>query len=150
MSIVSELLDHKGRNVWTISADSSVYDAVVLMSEKNIGALIVTSDSSMLAGIISERDYARNIVIKDKSSKSTLVSEIMTEEVVFAKEDTLLDRCMSLMAQKKIRHLRGCCCCCSHAFRFLLPAPITHIGLLIVHHVTKSQLCKKIIDAAAF
>ena len=104
MSIVSELLDHKGRNVWTISADSSVYDAVVLMSEKNIGALIVTSDSSMLAGIISERDYARS-VINDKSSKSTLVSEIMTEEVVFAKEDTLLDRCMSLMAQKKIRHL---------------------------------------------
>ncbi len=104
MSIVSELLDHKGRNVWTISADSSVYDAVVLMSEKNIGALIVTNDGSMLAGIISERDYARS-VINDKSSKSTLVSEIMTEEVVFAKEDTLLDRCMSLMAQKKIRHL---------------------------------------------
>ena len=104
MSIVSELLDHKGRNVWTISADSSVYDAVVLMSEKNVGALIVTSDGSMLAGIISERDYARS-VINDKSSKSTLVSEIMTEEVVFAKEDTLLDRCMSLMAQKKIRHL---------------------------------------------
>ncbi|MBT3831473.1 MAG: CBS domain-containing protein [Gammaproteobacteria bacterium] len=105
MSIVSELLDQKGRNVWTISADSSVYDAVVLMSEMNIGALIVTSDSSKLAGIISERDYARSVVINDKSSKATLVSEIMTEEVVSAKESTLLDRCMSLMAQKKIRHL---------------------------------------------
>jgi CBS domain-containing protein len=105
MSTVSELLDHKGRNVWTISADSSVYDAVVLMSDKNIGALVVTSDSSKLAGIISERDYARSVVLNDKSSKSILVSEIMTSEVVFAKEDTLLDRCMNLMAQKKIRHL---------------------------------------------
>ena len=105
MSTVSELLDHKGRNVWTISADSSVYDAVLLMSEKNIGALVVTSGSSKLAGIISERDYARKVVLNDKSSKSTLVSEIMTVEVVFAKEDTFLDRCMNLMAQKKIRHL---------------------------------------------
>ena len=105
MSIVSELLDHKGRNVWSISADSTVYEAVLLMSEKNVGALVVTSDSSKLAGIISERDYARSVVLNGKSSKSTLVSEIMTEDVVFAKEDTLLDRCMNLMAQKKIRHL---------------------------------------------
>lgn len=105
MSIVSELLDQKGRNVWTVTADASVYDAVLLMSEKNVGALVVTSDSSNLAGIISERDYARKVVLNDKSSKSTLVSEIMTAEVVFAKEDTLLDRCMNLMSQKKIRHL---------------------------------------------
>ena len=105
MSTVSELLDNKGRNVWTISEDSSVYDAVVLMSEKNVGALIVTNDSSKLAGIISERDYARKVVLDDKSSRSTLVSEIMTVEVVFAKEDTFLDRCMNLMAQKKVRHL---------------------------------------------
>ena len=105
MSTVSELLDKKGRVVWTISEESSVYDAVVLMSEKNVGALIVTSDSSKLAGIISERDYARKVVLNDKSSRSTLVSEIMTVEVVFAKEDTFLDRCMNLMAQKKIRHL---------------------------------------------
>ena len=105
MSTVSELLDQKGRNLWTISEDSSVFDAVALMSEKNVGALVVTSESSKLAGIISERDYARKVVLNDKSSKSTLVSEIMTVEVVFAKEDTFLDRCMNLMAQKKIRHL---------------------------------------------
>ncbi|MGV0035802.1 MAG: CBS domain-containing protein [Candidatus Azotimanducaceae bacterium WSBS_2022_MAG_OTU7] len=105
MNTVSELLDHKGRNLCTISADSSVYDAVLLMSEKNIGALVVTSDNSKLAGILSERDYVRKVVLNDKSSKSILVSEIMTTEVVFAKEDTLLDRCMNLMTQKKIRHL---------------------------------------------
>lgn len=105
MSTVGKLLDQKGRNVWTISANRSVYAAVELMSEKNIGALVVTSDSSKLAGIISERDYARSVVLNGKSSKSTLVSEIMTAEVVFAKENTLLDRCMSLMTQKKIRHL---------------------------------------------
>jgi CBS domain-containing protein len=105
MGTASELLDQKGRNVWTVSADSSVYDAVAMMSEKNVGALVVTSDTSKLAGIISERDYARKVVLKDKASKSTLVSEIMTAEVVFAKEDTLLDRCMNLMSQKKIRHL---------------------------------------------
>ena len=105
MSKVSDLLDQKGRKLWTISEDSSVYDAVVLMSEKNIGALVVTNDSSKLAGILSERDYARKVVLNDKSSKSTPVSEIMTAEVVFAKEDTLLDRCMNLMSQKKIRHL---------------------------------------------
>jgi len=105
MGTASELLDQKGRNVWTVSANSSVYDAVAMMSEKNVGALVVTSDTSKLAGIISERDYARKVVLKDKASKSTLVSEIMTAEVVFAKEDTLLDRCMNLMSQKKIRHL---------------------------------------------
>ena len=105
MSTVGELLDQKGRNVWTISANRSVYAAVELMSEKNIGALVVASDSSKLAGIISERDYARSVVLNGKSSKSTLVSEIMTAEVVFAKESTLLGRCMSLMTQKKIRHL---------------------------------------------
>jgi CBS domain-containing protein len=105
MGTAIELLDQKGRNVWTVSADSSVYDAVAMMSEKNVGALVVTSDTSKLAGIISERDYARKVVLKDKASKSTLVSEIMTAEVVFAKEDTLLDRCMNLMSQKKIRHL---------------------------------------------
>ncbi len=105
MSIVKDLLDEKGRNVWSIDQDATVYDAVALMSEKNIGALTVTSASSPLAGILSERDYARKVILKDRASKSTKVSEIMTANVVFAQEDTLLDRCMSLMTQKKIRHL---------------------------------------------
>ena len=105
MSTVSNLLDQKGRNVWTIRADDSVYDAVAVMSEKNVGALVVTSDTSKFAGIISERDYTRKVVLKGRASRSTLVSEIMTAEVVFAKEDTFLERCMNVMLQKKIRHL---------------------------------------------
>ncbi|MBO6556125.1 MAG: CBS domain-containing protein [Pseudomonadales bacterium] len=105
MSTVKNILDEKGRNVWTTDQDSTVFDAVSLMAEKNVGALVVTSSESTLAGILSERDYARKVILKDKASKSTKVSEIMTADVVFAKEDTLLDRCMAMMTQRKIRHL---------------------------------------------
>ena len=82
MSTVGKLLDQKGRNVWTISANRSVYAAVELMSEKNIGALVVTSDSSKLAGIISERDYARSVVLNGKSSKSTLFNVLVARILV--------------------------------------------------------------------
>lgn len=105
MSTVKELLDQKGRNVFSIAADSTVYDAVALMAEKNIGALIVTSDQSRLAGILSERDYARKVILNNKASRDTAVADIMTADVVFAREDTPLDQCMSIMTQKKIRHL---------------------------------------------
>lgn len=105
MSSVRDLLNEKGRNIWSIEQDASVYDAVALMSEKNVGALVVTSEASPMAGIISERDYARKVILNDRASKSTKVSEIMTADVVFAQEDTLLDRCMALMTAKKIRHL---------------------------------------------
>ena len=105
MSTVKNLLDEKGRNVWSIDQDATVYDAVALMAEKNVGALVVTSSESTLAGILSERDYARKVILKDRASKTTKVSEIMTADVVFAKEDTLLDRCMAMMTQRKIRHL---------------------------------------------
>ena len=105
MSTVKELLDEKGRSVFSIPEDASVYDAVALMAEKNVGALTVTSSSSNLAGIISERDYTRKIILKDRSSKSTRVSEIMTADVIFAREDTPLQKCMTLMTGKKIRHL---------------------------------------------
>ena len=105
MSTVKNLLDEKGRNVWSIDQDATVYDAVALMAEKNVGALVVTSSESSLAGILSERDYARKVILKDRASKTTKVSEIMTADVVFAKEDTLLDRCMAMMTQRKIRHL---------------------------------------------
>lgn len=105
MSTVKELLDEKGRNVYSIDADASVYDAVELMAEKNIGALVVTSDESKLAGILSERDYARKVILRQKTSRDTTVSDIMTPEVVFAREETPLNHCMSIMTQKKIRHL---------------------------------------------
>ena len=105
MSTVKELLDDKGRGIFTIHADASVFDAVALMNEKNIGALTITSASSPLAGIVSERDVARKVILGNLPLKETPVSDIMTSDVVFAREDTLIDRCMSLMYQKKIRHL---------------------------------------------
>ena len=105
MSTVKELLDLKGRAAWIVDAESSVYDAVASMAEKNIGALIVQSSERTLAGIISERDCARKVILKDRPSKPTRVSEIMTGKVVTAKESTSLDKCMALMIQNKIRHL---------------------------------------------
>ncbi|SVB48043.1 uncharacterized protein METZ01_LOCUS200897, partial [marine metagenome] len=103
MSTVKELLDLKGRAAWIVDAESSVYDAVASMAEKNIGALIVQSSETTLAGIISERDCARKVILKDRPSKPTRVSEIMTGKVVTAKESTSLDKCMALMIQNKIR-----------------------------------------------
>jgi CBS domain-containing protein len=105
MSIVKDLLDEKGRAVYSVTTDTNVYEAVAVMADKNVGALIVTSGDSKMAGIVSERDYARKVILDKKGSNDTLVSEIMTPDVIFVREDTLLERCMSLMSQKKIRHL---------------------------------------------
>ena len=105
MSTVKDLLDIKGRAVWAIDAEYSVYDAVASMAEKNIGALLVESSGSKLVGIISERDCARKILLEERASKSTKVSEIMTADVIAATELTPLKKCMALMLQNKIRHL---------------------------------------------
>ena len=105
MTTVKDLLDVKGRAIWAIDSESSVYDAVASMAEKNIGALLIESSESKLVGIISERDCARKILLKDRMSRDTKVSEIMTTEVVTAKESTSLNKCMALMLQYKIRHL---------------------------------------------
>lgn len=105
MSTVAELLDDKGRGIFSIDADATVYDAVALMAEKNVGALAVSDAGSELAGILSERDYTRKIILMGRASKSTKVRDIMTPDVVFAREDTPLDKCMALMTEKKIRHL---------------------------------------------
>lgn len=105
MTTVNELLDEKGRSTWMIDQEASVYDAVALMAEKNVGALTVESSEKAMAGIISERDYARKIILKDRASKTSKVSEIMTTEVITANESTSLDKCMALMIQNKIRHL---------------------------------------------
>jgi signal-transduction protein with cAMP-binding, CBS, and nucleotidyltransferase domain len=105
MSNVKELLETKGHFIWSIDATESVYNAVAMMAEKNVGALVVTTADSPLAGIISERDYTRALILANKPSQDTLVSEIMTTDVVYATESTLLEKCMTLMLQKKIRHL---------------------------------------------
>ncbi len=100
-----ELLEMKGRDVWAIQDESSVYEAVATMSEKNVGALVVQSPGVMLAGIVSERDYARKLLLEDRDARSTNVSEIMTAEVITAHEGMSLDGCMALMLRNQIRHL---------------------------------------------
>lgn len=101
---VNQILSTKGDTVYSIVSTISVYDAVKIMGEKNIGAILVIEDD-LLKGILSERDYARKIVLKGKSSKSTLVQEIMVSKVITVTTADDLDYCMELMSSNKIRHL---------------------------------------------
>ena len=104
MNTVKEMLEIKGREVWSIEASRSVYQAIEMMEEMGVGALTVLDDTRF-AGIVSERDFARKVILKNKSSTETSVADIMTRDVVTVGEETTIDRCMSLMSQKKIRHL---------------------------------------------
>lgn len=105
MDTVKEMLDVKGRGIWSIEAFQSVYQAIEKMAEMEVGALTVLDGESRLTGIVSERDYARKVILKNKSSRETHVADVMTTEVVSVGEDTSVEQCMSLMDQKKIRHL---------------------------------------------
>ena len=96
---------NKNRQIWTISKDQSVRQALVLMSEKNIGAIIIIDNNDFPIGIFSERDYARKIILKGKSSKDTLLGEVMTKELITVTKDYKIDQCMEIMTEKKIRHL---------------------------------------------
>jgi CBS domain-containing protein len=104
MRRVKDILAIKGQDIWSVGPDISVYDAIHLLAEKEIGALIVMQNDK-LVGVISERDYARQIILKEKSSKKTLVGEIMTKKVVTASPDQDVSECMALMTDKRIRHL---------------------------------------------
>lgn len=104
MQMVKQLLQIKGNQVWTISPDARVFDALKLMADKEVGALVVIEDGEIV-GILSERDYARKVILKDKSSKQTAVSEIMSRTVFGVHLDTTVQECMALMTQKRIRHL---------------------------------------------
>ena len=96
---------NKNRQIWTISKDQSVMQALILMSEKNIGAIIIVDKKDFPIGIFSERDYARKIVLKGKSSKDTLLDEVMTKELITVTKDYKIDQCMEIMSEKRIRHL---------------------------------------------
>ncbi len=98
------LLNRKGGQVWSVGPEASVYQAIELMADKGIGALLVL-DGGKLAGIISERDYARKVVLKGRTSKETLVKEIMTVQVFTVTPEHSVDDCMTLMTEKRIRHL---------------------------------------------
>jgi CBS domain-containing protein len=104
MKTVRELLRAKGYDIWSVAPDASVYDALKLMADKNVGAVLVT-DAGNLVGILSERDYARKVILKGKTSKDTPVREIMTEKVVYVRPDQTTDECMALMTNKRVRHL---------------------------------------------
>ena len=104
MKNATQLLAGKNTPVWVISPDSSVLDAIKLMGEKEIGALLVTQFDTLI-GIVSERDYARKIILKGKESHNTPISEIMTANVVTVGPDESIDQCMALMTKHKIRHL---------------------------------------------
>ncbi|HUU73757.1 MAG TPA: CBS domain-containing protein [Burkholderiales bacterium] len=104
MRSVQQLLDEKAHRLLTIKPDTSVLDALKLMAEKDVGALVVLDDEK-LVGIFSERDYARKIILFGKSSKDTAVSEIMTSRVVCVRPEQTADECMSFMTGKRVRHL---------------------------------------------
>jgi CBS domain-containing protein len=104
MTFVTDLLKRKGRDVWTVSSNSTVYDALQEMADKNVGALMVV-DGDSLVGVFSERDYARKIILHGKASKDTLVKEIMSWEVFCVRPDQTIEQCMQLMTEKRIRHL---------------------------------------------
>ena len=104
MTTVQRLLQKKGHTVWSIPPDVSVFEAVQLMADKRVGALMVV-DRNELVGVISERDYAREIVLKDRASRDTPVSAIMTQRVLYVRPQQTLEECMALMTEKHLRHL---------------------------------------------
>ncbi len=101
---VNQILAKKGKEVYSVPSTITVYEALGVMSEKNIGAILIIEDT-VLKGILSERDYARKIALKAKSSKKTFVYEIMEENVVTVKPSDKLEYCMELMDTKRVRHL---------------------------------------------
>lgn len=98
------LLEHKGRDIWTISPEATVFEAIQCMAEKNIGALPVV-DSGRLVGILSERDYMSKVAIKGRSSKETAVRDIMVRDVVTVHPGQTVSECMSLVTERRVRHL---------------------------------------------
>lgn len=104
MKRVKDILLDKGSEIWGIAPDASVYEAIRLLAEKEIGALAVIEDDTIV-GIISERDYARQIILKDRSSQKALVKDIMSTDLVTASPEEDVQQCMELMSDSRIRHL---------------------------------------------
>lgn len=101
---IESLLRFKGREVWSIAPTATVYEAIARMSDRGVGALLVLSEGR-LEGILSERDYARKVILKERSSKDTPVWEIMTERVITASPNSTVEECMRVMTENRIRHL---------------------------------------------
>lgn len=104
MITVGELLEGKGHNVWSVGPEDSVYDTIKMMDDKHVGALAVVKDDELI-GIISERDYARQVILKDRTSKETKVKEIMTRHVYYTHPAQTIDECLVIINERRIRHL---------------------------------------------
>ncbi len=107
MKTAKEILKNKSKEIWSVTPDNSVFEALKLMGEKEIGALMVIDENSKVYGIISERDYARKVILKGKTSRDTKVSEIMTpvDAMFTVKPETTVEDCMVLITAKRIRHV---------------------------------------------
>ena len=104
MKLVNHLLDAKGRHVVSVGPDASVFDAIKTMADQTVGSLLVMEDTELL-GIITERDYARKVILKGRSSENTRVAEIMTSDVLTTSGAETVNHCMELMTERRIRHL---------------------------------------------
>jgi len=101
---ISAILSYKNPQIWSVSPDATVFDAIQLMSDKNVGALLVMSESKLI-GLISERDYTRKVALKGRSSKETAVREILSNPVICATPCSTVEECMRLMTVNRVRHL---------------------------------------------
>ena len=101
---INEILHHKGTAVWTIGPGATVFEAIHLMADKNIGAVLVT-DKDKLIGIVSERDYTRKVALKGKSSKELKVREILSEHLIHVNPNSSVEECLRLMTEHRVRHL---------------------------------------------
>jgi len=104
MTNVGNLLTSKGREIWSIAPDKSIFDALEMMADKNVSGLLVL-ESGKLVGIFTERDYARKLILKGKSSKNTKVSDLMTKNILYVGSKNTIEDCMKLMTGKRVRHL---------------------------------------------
>ncbi len=104
MTTVRNILQTKDMNIWSIAPNATVFDAIKIMAEKNVGALLVIQNEKVV-GIFSERDYARKIALKEESSSTAIVKNVMTSKVLFVLPEQSIDECMALMTDKHVRHL---------------------------------------------
>jgi CBS domain-containing protein len=104
MATIRQVLDKKGHEVFSVGLDETVYDSIKKMADKNVGSLVVM-EGNKLIGIITERHYARNVVLKGRASPTTPVRDIMETNVVFARPDQSVEECMAIMTEQAVRHL---------------------------------------------
>jgi CBS domain-containing protein len=104
MKTIQRLLENKGRDIWSVAPEDSVYDAISMMAERRVGALLVLNDGK-LVGVVSERDYARKVILSGRASKETPVRDIMSTRVICTDPNKTIEQCMALMTDKRVRHL---------------------------------------------